>query len=208
MPGESSESTLRQRKLPAYPSYSRPKNHRNSRALSGVSVTAAEADAILQQLADKDKDNKKTWSRVFVERYLLDVCFFSCTVFYIPYFGYSGILMTIFFLLLLSDRKIGTFHRRPNRPDLKKAWAYYEHVTLPRHFIGDRSADTILRKAEPGEHEEETELYDPFWTPQKAFVEWGSGIDLYFISLMCFAMFMFVAACMVSAIVRNEEKIS
>jgi hypothetical protein len=33
-------------------------------------------------------------------------------------------------------------------------------------------------------------------TPQKAFVEWGVGIDLYFISLTCFAIFMFVAACM------------
>jgi hypothetical protein len=48
---------------------------RNKNSLRGVSVTAGEADAILQQLADKDADNKKTWSRVFVERYLLDVSY-------------------------------------------------------------------------------------------------------------------------------------
>jgi hypothetical protein len=122
------------------------------------------------------------------------------------YFGYYVILITTFFYFFyffyFVVQKNWYFPQRPNRPDLKKAWAYYEHVTLPRHFIGDRSADTILRRAEPGEFEEETELYDPFWTPQKAFVDWGSGIDLYFISLMCFATFMFVAACMVSTIVE------
>jgi hypothetical protein len=63
-------------------------------------------------------------------------------------------------------------------------------------LTGEQTADTRFRRAEPGEHEEETELYDPFRTPQKAFVEWGVGIDLYFTSVRCFAIFMFIAACM------------
>ncbi|KAL3917519.1 MAG: hypothetical protein SGILL_004673, partial [Bacillariaceae sp.] len=128
-----SDSGLRQRKnLPSYPSsakFAQPGMESMRHSLKGVSVSFEEADAILQQLADNDSDKKKTWSRVFVERFLLD------------------------------------------------------------------AADTRFRRAEPGEHQEETELYDPFRTPQNAFIEWGVGIDLYFVSVMCFAFFMFVAAC-------------
>lgn len=50
-----------------------------------------------------------------------------------------------------------------------------------------------MRRAEPGEHEEETDLYHPFFTPQSAFIEWGTGIDLYFISLKFFALVMLIA---------------
>jgi hypothetical protein len=50
-----------------------------------------------------------------------------------------------------------------------------------------------MRRAEPGEHEEETDLYHPFSTPQSAFIEWGTGIDLYFISLKFFALVLFIA---------------
>lgn len=80
-PDRISTTGMRQRKnLPTYPSnanFSSPGlNSIRSRAnLHGVDVTAEEADAILQQLADKDADNKKTWSRVFVERFLLDVSY-------------------------------------------------------------------------------------------------------------------------------------
>jgi len=69
----------------------------------------------------------------------------------------------------------------PAAPQLTKAWAYYEHVTLPRHFVGEGAADTVLRRAEPGEHMAETELYEPFNLKQSTLIEWGTGIDLYFI---------------------------
>ena len=80
-PDHISSSGMRQRKgLPEAPShrnFASPgmNSIRNRASLQGVDVTAEEADAILQQLADKDTDNKKTWSRVFVERFLLDVSF-------------------------------------------------------------------------------------------------------------------------------------
>lgn len=80
----------------------------------------------------------------------------------------------------------------PNGPSLSKAWAFYEHVTLPRHYVGDGSADTVLRRAEPGEYQAETELYDWIKLKQAHLIEWGTGVDLYFISLRFFAVLMLV----------------
>jgi len=83
----------------------------------------------------------------------------------------------------------GTAHA----PSLSKAYAYYEHVTLPRRFASDTNqADHIMRRAEPGETQP-TELYSPFSTPASAFVEWGIGIDLYFSTLRIMAGVLFVA---------------
>lgn len=84
----------------------------------------------------------------------------------------------------------------PNAPSLSKAWAYYEHVTLPRHFSGDTDVDHVKRRAEPGEHDEETQLYDIWKTSQSSLIEWGTGIDLYFISLRFFAVVMLIAGLM------------
>lgn len=67
-------------------------------------------------------------------------------------------------------------------------------MTLPRKLVGEGAADTVMRRAEPGEHETDTELYDPFFTfSQKTLVEWGTGVDLYFMSLRFFAVLMLVA---------------
>ena len=41
--------------------------------LTGVRVSGAEADAILQELANTDDYNKKTWSRMVVESFLSKV---------------------------------------------------------------------------------------------------------------------------------------
>ena len=49
--------------------------------------------------------------------------------------------------------------------------------------------------AERGEHQQETELYPTLALPQSALIEWGSGMDLYFISLWFFAIIMLVAGC-------------
>lgn len=80
----------------------------------------------------------------------------------------------------------------PNAPSLSKAYAYYEHVSLPRRFVGAAQADHVLRRAEPGETQP-TELYSPFQTPASAFVEWGIGVDLYFSTLRIMAMVLFLA---------------
>jgi hypothetical protein len=75
---------------------------------------------------------------------------------------------------------------------LRKAYAYYEHVTLPRHFVGEQTASHVLRRSEPGETQE-TELYSPFRTRGSIFIEWGIGVDLYFSTLRIMAIVLFVA---------------
>jgi hypothetical protein len=74
-----------------------------------------------------------------------------------------------------------------NAPSLSKAYAYYEHVTLPRHFVGEQTADHVLRRSEPGETQP-TELYSPLRTPSSSFIEWGIGVDLYFSTLRIMAV--------------------
>lgn len=86
----------------------------------------------------------------------------------------------------------------PNPPSLSKAYAFYEHITLPRHFkeLWDEPAsDRILRRSEPGESMEATELYSPFWTPARSLIEWGIGIDLYFATLWIMAVILFMCGC-------------
>jgi hypothetical protein len=87
---------------------------------------------------------------------------------------------------------------------LAKAWAFYEHVTLPRRYTGENIADTVINRAEPGE-QAETELYDPFFTPQSALIEWGTGVDLYFISLKFFAGVLFIAGLINIVSIRYFE---
>jgi hypothetical protein len=69
---------------------------------------------------------------------------------------------------------------------------YKRHVTLPRHIVGEGATDTVIRRAEPGEHERQTELFNPLLTPQSSMIEWGTGVDLYFISLQAFAVILFI----------------
>jgi len=47
----------------------------------------------------------------------------------------------------------------PDAPSLDKAWAYFEHVTLPRHFKPEEGATDVNRKAESGENQATTQLY-------------------------------------------------
>lgn len=91
----------------------------------------------------------------------------------------------------MSDRK----------PNLEKAWAYFEHVALYRYLVppGDQNkekknifvrmvrkfmkANKKLEKAEPGENGQPTRLYDPIFTPHKQLGDFGLGIGLYFSTL-------------------------
>jgi hypothetical protein len=77
-------------------------------------------------------------------------------------------------------------------PSLSNAYAYYEHITLPRHLVGEQTADHVLRKAEPGESHQTTELYSPFFTPASSFIEWGIGVDLYFSTLWIMSVVLFI----------------
>jgi len=133
--------------------------------IRGMPVTEDQVEAMIDEFAKADDYQAKTWSRRVVESFLMN---------YRWYF----------------PRKY-----KKNAPSLSKAWAYYEHITLPRHFTGEQTADHVLRRAEPGEAEE-TDLYHPLRTPSSSFIEWGIGVDLYFSSLRMMAVVMLVAGLM------------
>lgn len=96
-------------------------------------------------------------------------------------------------------------------PSLEKAWAYFEHVTLPRYLdhksaasrnsssyenLSPReqnadikcinygnSGEEALDIAEPGEDSYPTKLYSPLWTPNSQMGDFGLGVGLYFSTL-------------------------
>jgi len=140
---------------------------RGSNRISGMhTLSKEEQQAILADLQKRDDESgKKTLSRKVVENYL------SKFNWYWP-------------------RRL-----EKGAPQLSKAWAHYEHNILPRHLTGETDTEHVYRMAERGEHQEETELYPPLLLPQNALIEWGSGMDLYFISLWFFAIIMLVCGC-------------
>lgn len=151
----------------------------SARRLSQPSVTAAarmtedEVDAMIDNFAKQDTAREKTWTRIVVERFL------SKFLWYFP----------------RRDAK--------NGPSLSKAYAYYEHITLPRRFVGEhQNADHVLRRAEPGETEGTTELYKALCTPEFALIEFGVGIDLYFSTVKLFA-FLLLCAGLIKYVVRD-----
>ena len=90
------------------------------------------------------------------------------------------------------------------RPNLKKGWAYFEHVTLTRFIVEQKEKsqkknicwriirkfqkrDKKMERAEPGDNEVQTRLYSPFFTPHKQLGDFGLGIGLYFSTLRAIA---------------------
>ena len=77
-------------------------------------------------------------------------------------------------------------------PSLSKAWAYYEHITLARRFVAVGQEDAVQR-AEPGEKEADTDLYDLLRTPESALNEWGIGCGVYFFTVRACAIILLLA---------------
>jgi hypothetical protein len=51
-----------------------------------------------------------------------------------------------------------------DQPSLEKAWAYFEHVALERYIVKDENTK-LLERAEPGDRNYKTRLYNPLCTP-------------------------------------------
>lgn len=85
-----------------------------------------------------------------------------------------------------------TRNPRANRPSLDAAWAYFEHVTLARHFLPESSAHTkdYLRKAEPGERDRPTRLYPLLGTREADLADFGVGVGVYFFTLRSLCIIM------------------
>jgi hypothetical protein len=96
-------------------------------------------------------------------------------------------------------------------PSLDSAWAYFEHYTLPRHLLLQKSPTLasgrsnlrrwtepekdkdVLIRAKYGERDVPTKLYDVINTPESEFSDFGVGIGIYFWSLRWLAVIMLVA---------------
>lgn len=63
--------------------------------------------------------------------------------------------------------------------DLQQSWAYFEHFVLPRRM---KNADGSYSKAKPG-HPQST-LYPAWTTPQSQLKDFGTGIAVYFETLL------------------------
>lgn len=100
-------------------------------------------------------------------------------------------------------------------PCLDSAWAYFEHYSLPRHLLPESDAtlavwndskrwsgfvkrkenrDTLLR-AQYGERDEPTRLYNFITTPESEFADFGIGLAIYFWTVRMLAIIMFIAGC-------------
>lgn len=75
----------------------------------------------------------------------------------------------------------------PYKPSLQIAWAYFEHVTLPRYFVHNKEIHGEYVLAEKGESDEATRLYPVWDTPAKDLGDFGIGIGIYFWTLKCLA---------------------
>jgi len=162
--GEEVEMTMSNR------SRSRARAPQRTRSAWKLDLPPAVPDEQLDQMMsdfeqqDQDALVAKTWSRIVVEKTL------SKFKWYFPQ----------------KDDA--------NAPSLSKAWTYFEHITLARHFVGETSADHKLQRAEPGETAG-TELYSPWKTPESALNEWGIGIGAYFSTLRVIGIIIFIAGC-------------
>lgn len=112
----------------------------------------------------------------------------------------------------------------PSPPSIAKAWAYFEHITLPRRrYIPknqrkeDGNSSMVLQRstssfhkikkkvfkgnrkmdiAVPGENKYETKLYHPITTPLSQMGDFGLGVGLYFSTLRAITILMLLAGIM------------
>lgn len=95
-----------------------------------------------------------------------------------------------------DDALIGS--KDEERPSLDAAWAYFEHITLPRRFVTvegehiERAVDNI--KALPGESSRPTKLYSPFWTKASELGDFGMAIGVYFSTLRALVVIFLITA--------------
>jgi len=121
---------------------------------------------VITDYTNEDDDSDKTYSRVFVERYLSKYKWYNRN------------------------------KENSSDLDINRGWAFYEHITLARYVKNsdeDAGREELLR-AEPGiEFDEETSLYSFLKTPATALKEWGLGIALYFGAMRAMSFALLVA---------------
>jgi hypothetical protein len=110
-----------------------------------------------------------------------------------------------------SDDGYPLTHTRKEQASLERAWAYFDHTTLPRYLLvpkknlGEKKsmltriinkfskATKLMTRAEPGERTLPTQLYPPIWTPHLQLGDFGLGIGLYFSMVRGMTVLVFLA---------------
>jgi len=79
-----------------------------------------------------------------------------------------------------------------HRPSLDAAWAFFEHVALPRYIEGLKTirGKEKFEMAEIADDDRKTLLYPVWRTPAKMMGEFGIGVGLYFSTLAALAFIM------------------
>ena len=130
-----------------------------------VLLSEEELERVMKEFSKEDEVGTKTLSRRFVEKFLMHRKWYN-------------------------PQRDST---DPDKPNLAQGWAFYEHVTLPRRFVTDQTAEATFERAEPGEGDHATELFSPLKTPERALNEFGIGIAMYFASLRIMAIVVAIA---------------
>jgi hypothetical protein len=100
---------------------------------------------------------------------------------------------------------------KKDTPSLDAAWAYFEHSALPRHFpkgtgwkeidatsshvsvIRRKNSKDLIQRAEYGEKDEKTRLYNVWSTPESEMGDFGASVGIYFWLLRVFAIITLIA---------------
>jgi len=78
-------------------------------------------------------------------------------------------------------------------PDIRRSWAFYEHITLPRYIVNPDDPNSFKR-ARPGQfYEGGTELYPISRTKLVHIYEFGQSTALYFLTIITLAIITGVA---------------
>ena len=149
-------------------------------------VSSLNSNKVAENLADfaeSDPDSGKTFGRRLVENFLMKMRWYNPNL--NKDYDDDG-----------DDDDDGESNTR--RPDLREGWAFYEHITLARHFELDEDGKRVRRaenieRAEPGERREKTELYSFWKTPGESLNDWGVGVALYFNSVWAMSMLLLLA---------------
>lgn len=110
------------------------------------------------------------------------------------------------------NEDVEAMKKRKARPNIDKAWEYFEHNVLPRCLVqGNKSTRDLAAakgieakydKAEVGEFEKPTMLYPVWDTPIDDMADFGIGVALYFSTLRFLAVLCLVAFWLNSSTMR------
>jgi hypothetical protein len=163
----------------------------NASAVQVLSDDNGKLDEMMYQFEQHDDRAHITYSRRIVEKYLHHRTWYN-PQYKAPKPNVNSTSTTP------SSRSQGDVEGESERslssaPSLKHAWAYFEHITLPRRLV-HAGTDTSKKfdRADPGESEEETALYHPWGLPFSELSQWGIGMGLYFKTLQILAIIFLV----------------